>query len=69
MICPECQKQGLKSKVYPGVSTVTLMGISEYYDEEGRYHRDDPNIRTSSFSCSKGHRWSERYQHGKLLTD
>lgn len=59
MICPECKKQGLKSKVYPGSSTRTLMYCPPFYDEEGRYHHHDSNITATEYSCSRGHKWTE----------
>ena len=59
MKCPECQKQGLKSKVYVGSSTTTLLAFQPYYDEEGNYHYDDPNTIYTSYSCSNGHSWTE----------
>lgn len=57
--CPECKKKGLKSKVYIGSMTSTLMAGSQYYDEEGNYHYNDPNHTTTYYSCSNGHKWSE----------
>ena len=60
MICPECKKQGLKSRVYDRGCTVTLMGWSPYYDEEGNYHSHDPNRRTQGYECSNGHFWAEQ---------
>ena len=59
MICPECKRQGLKSRVYVGTSSVTLMYSAPFYDEEGKYHDHDPNTRTTSYSCSNGHKWVE----------
>ncbi|GAH86400.1 unnamed protein product [marine sediment metagenome] len=59
MRCPECEKNGLKSKVYVGTSSTTLLASYPYYDEEGNYHCDDPNTITTSYSCSNGHSWSE----------
>ena len=59
MICPECKKEGKKSQVYPGMSTVTAMYFQPYYDEEGRYHHHDGNHQSTSYSCSNGHDWME----------
>lgn len=58
MQCPECQKEGKKSKVYQGMSTTTLLGWIPYWDEEGKYHNDNPNTTTTEYSCSNGHRWT-----------
>ena len=59
-ICPICEKAGLSSRVYPmdGYATTDMAGCS-YYDEVGKYHRHDPNTRTSGGRCSNGHRYTE----------
>ena len=57
MKCPTCVEESEKSKVYCGGSTTTLMGYSSYYDEEGEYHCHDPNKISTSYSCSRGHKW------------
>jgi len=59
MKCPECVKEGKRSKVYPGMTFRTLLAWSVHFDEDGEYHVDDPNITTTSYSCSNGHKWSE----------
>lgn len=60
MKCPECQKEGKTSRVYVGATSSTLMGFAPYYDEEGNHHHNDPNIRTTEYRCSNGHRWQRR---------
>lgn len=60
MICPECQKEGKKSMVYPGVSSTTLMYCAPFYDEKGEFHNHDSNITTTPYSCSNGHEWTEK---------
>ena len=57
MRCPECVKLEQKSIVYPGLTVVTAMGWTPYYDEDGQYHNHDPNWRTTGFRCSEGHTW------------
>jgi hypothetical protein len=57
--CPECQKEGQRSKVYIGATSVTLMAVHRYYDEDGDLHVDDPNKMTTTYSCSNGHQWRE----------
>ena len=59
MICPQCKKLGKRSRVYCGVSIVTCIGYTPYYDEDGNYHQNDPNKTTTEYSCSHGHFWSE----------
>jgi hypothetical protein len=62
MKCPVCVEQGQRSKVFSNGSTKTLMGGGEpFWDEDGNYHRHDPNRVTSSFCCSTGHYFSETF--------
>lgn len=60
MKCPQCKKEGKKSKVYPGVGYTTCMYCPPFYDEEGKYHNHDGNVTTQEYSCSNGHKWTER---------
>jgi hypothetical protein len=62
MKCPECINEGKKSKVFPGMCTVTAMYCAPFYDEDGKYHHHDSNITTTAYSCSEGHDWSDHYQ-------
>lgn len=64
-ICPKCKKFGLKSRVTYGGSQVTLMNTHSWYDEEGNFHYDDPNITTSSYWCSEYHTFITREQKGE----
>ena len=59
MKCPECQRQGLTSRVYPGMSCTTLMCDMSYYDENGDFHAHNPNKTTTDYRCSNGHTWTE----------
>ena len=59
VFCPECQAAGDKSTVHPGsASTTCMFSGSGHYDEGGKWV-DPPklNTRTTSFSCSNGHKW------------
>ncbi len=60
MKCPECVALGQRSTVQDHGGSVTCMGFSSYYDEDGKRHSHDPNTRTMGYSCSNGHRWTER---------
>lgn len=60
MICPECEKLGLKSMVFVGSSTITCLMYQHFYDEEGREHFHDPNMTTTHYSCSNGHSWIDQ---------
>lgn len=65
--CPVCVREGKRSKVYPGWTLVTAMGITDYYDEDGNHIYEDPNISTTEYGCSNGHGWSEARKGGKLI--
>lgn len=58
--CSQCQKEGLKSRVYRGMGARTLMGTHEYWDENGYYHYEDPNYTSWNMWCSNGHKWITR---------
>jgi hypothetical protein len=58
IVCPECQRQGLASRVFPNGATSTLMGGGRFIDAEGRAHYHDPNTHTRDYYCSHRHRWS-----------
>jgi len=57
MICPFCEKENKKSRVYPHGGMKTAMACPAYYDEEGTYHKHDRNTVTLGYSCSNGHKW------------
>jgi hypothetical protein len=61
VFCPICQKEGLKSKVYPSTGmTCTLLHCgSGHYDEDGHFHSPgNCNHCTRTYECSNGHTWS-----------
>lgn len=60
MICEECKKTGLKSFVYPGMSTSTLMHSAPFFDQDGTRHDHDSNTSETSYSCSNKHHWVVR---------
>ena len=62
MICQKCKEQGLKSKVYSGGGSTTLMYCPPFYDEDGHYHCHDSNTTTAEYSCSNGHTWTEHHR-------
>lgn len=63
MKCPECIAEEKTSRVFPGGSSVTLLGHQPYYDEEGVYHSHDPNWFSTSYRCSNGHSWGDRHRN------
>lgn len=69
MKCSECVEAGTPSKVYVGASTTTCMSGESFYDEDGKYHKHNPNRMTTGYRCSNGHRWSENQWARCLQTD
>lgn len=59
MKCKKCIDEGKKSRITPGMSSVTAMYCQPYYDEDGKYHHHDSNTTTTDYICSNGHRWTK----------
>ena len=57
MKCPECVEEGKKSTIHCLGGSRTLMGWTQYYDEDGNYHNHDPNHPSMGYRCSNGHTW------------
>ena len=57
VICPVCEKKGMKSRVRPSGGWKTDMYPNTYWDEDGNLHVHDLNIITEEFVCEHGHRW------------
>jgi hypothetical protein len=57
MKCPRCVEEGKRSKVSVYLSTVTAMMPHTFYDEDGRHHVHDNNMRLTPCRCSNGHEW------------
>jgi hypothetical protein len=55
MICQECKKLDLKSKLYPGPSYTTATYYPPFYDEDGNLHHHDGSSTVTSYECSNGH--------------
>ncbi len=58
--CRECVATGKRSTVTGGAPMSTLLGTSRYWDKEGNQHIHDPNVTATEYSCSNGHKWTER---------
>lgn len=61
MKCPECVKEGKKSRITQDVTRLTFttdVYCAPYWDEEGNRHIHDLNTTTTSYECSKGHKWT-----------
>jgi hypothetical protein len=59
MICSDCRSTGNKSKVFRDHVTNGNEVVPEYFDEEGRYHCHNPNIKIIHYKCSNGHMLAE----------
>jgi hypothetical protein len=59
------QEKGMKSRVYMGTSSTTLVYNPIWYDEDGNMQYQDTNTTTTNYSCSKGHEWIESYHMGE----
>lgn len=59
MKCPECVATGQASTLQIGPTFSTAMYSAPHYDEDGEYHMHDLNTRTTSYSCSNGHSFSQ----------
>lgn len=59
MKCETCVLENKESVITVGLMGSTLMGYSEYYDKDGKYHSHNPNIFTVEYSCSNGHHWKK----------
>lgn len=59
MKCPKCEKVGQKSSVQEHGTFATSMFVKRYWDDDGeKIHNHDPNIYSTSYSCSQGHEWA-----------
>ena len=56
-LCPTCHGEGQKSIVYVMSSSTTQMMSIPFYDEEGRYHYENPNTIMTEYKCSRNHQW------------
>lgn len=58
MSCSACAAEGRTSVVASdGPRSSRAASYSVYFDDRGRMHTHDRNARTTSYSCSNGHRW------------
>lgn len=56
MICPECKKLSETSKFFPSEVLTTDIYYSSWYDEEGRQHIHDDNVKSFFWVCSNKHK-------------
>lgn len=55
IICPVCKREGRKSKVYDKGCSITMLGSESYCDEEGEFHKHNPNKIRTMYRCDNGH--------------
>lgn len=61
MRCYYCMDEGKKSTLTELGCMSTLMGGGQqYWDEDGKPHRHDPNTTTTNYRCSEGHQYKEK---------
>lgn len=53
--CSACVRAGVKSKVWPGTCSSTLLHCPEFYDEDGKLVQPQCNSVLCSYVCSNGH--------------
>ena len=54
-VCPVCEKQNKKSKVYYHGESATYLCNLPFFDEDGVEHYHDNNITTTTYKCSNLH--------------
>jgi hypothetical protein len=59
--CPQCKELGQKSVVRFRGNGSTMLGVHRFRDEQG-HHIHDPNTKTITYSCNKGHKWNVSYK-------
>jgi hypothetical protein len=67
MICPYCFDEGERSRVTLISSQKTLMAFSPTWDEDGKLAAD-PNTVKTTYQCSRGHHWVEKYRAGQFIS-
>jgi hypothetical protein len=60
VICKKCKDSGQLSTIRSLGTSQTLMTKDHFFDEQGDEHSHNPNIVTTLFRCSNGHRFQER---------
>jgi hypothetical protein len=55
ILCPFCQREGEKSRVYEGACYQAAVHVVGYYDEDGQYQEPGEAPVTCAYTCSRGH--------------
>lgn len=65
MKCPQCVTNNETSRCFSAQAAVNTVAMtwSEYWDEDGIFHRHDPNWLIRSYHCSRGHCWTVKARH------
>ena len=59
MICEMCREAGKTSTVRVLNTKEPQIPKDHFWDEDGNEHHHNPNIVTTNFRCSNGHRFEE----------
>jgi hypothetical protein len=57
VICPECSKRGLRSKVYQGACETRIGSSLMWFDENGDPHISNPDGIKCQYECGNGHKF------------
>ncbi len=60
MICTKCRDSGQRSIIHILGTKQTQVPRDVFFDEDGEEHNHNPNIVTTQYRCSNGHRFEER---------
>lgn len=56
MKCPKCVEAGMPGVLHRAPGGIsTALGSGTYYDEDGHFHRHDPNWSMQDYWCEHGH--------------
>lgn len=60
MICQACSNSAQRSTVRILGTKQSKIPTDVYFDEDGQQHSHNPNVVTTHYRCSNGHRFEER---------
>ena len=66
--CPDCEKEGKKSRLYVTQGNREIGQPEIYFDEDERKHVHDPTVNYTVYTCSYGH-VNTRKSVGKCTVD
>lgn len=60
MICPHCEKAGVRSQTFLQNAVETVAYCPIFWDEDGKLHHHNSNVTTAVYRCSRMHRFEVR---------